>query len=51
MTPGFKELLALAKAEGVKTYDELRELVYECKNEITGGDFECVRERLKIKIF
>jgi hypothetical protein len=51
MTPGFKELLALAKAEGVKTYDELCDLVCECKNEITGGDFECVRQKLKIKMF
>lgn len=51
MTPGFKELLTLAKAERVKTYDELCDVVYQCKNEITGGDFECVRQKLKIKMF
>ncbi len=51
MTEGFKELLKLAKAAKVKTYDELQELVYECKNEITGGDFECVRAQLKISMF
>lgn len=50
-TEGFKELLKLAKSNKVKTYDELQELVYDCKNEITGGDFECVREILKIKLF
>ena len=51
MTEGFKELLKLAKSKYVKTYDELQDLVYECKNEITGGDFESVRQKLKIKLF
>jgi hypothetical protein len=51
MSEGYKELLRLAKAEGVKTYDDLRDLVFECENEITGGDFECVRQKLKIKLF
>jgi hypothetical protein len=51
MSEGFKELLKLAKAERVKTYNELQDLVYECKNEITGADFECVRQKLKIKMF
>jgi hypothetical protein len=51
MSEGFKELLKLAKAERVKTYNELQDLVYECKNEITGADFECVRQQLKIKMF
>jgi hypothetical protein len=51
MSEGFKELLKLAKAERVKTYDELQDLVYECKNEITGADLECVRQQLKIKMF
>ena len=51
MTDGFKELLKLAKSNNVSTYDELQELVHECKNEITGGDFECVRAKLKIKLF
>jgi hypothetical protein len=51
MSEGFKELLKLAKQSGVKTYDELSDLVSDCKNEITGSDFECVRERLKIKMF
>ena len=51
MTQGFKELLALAKANGVKTYDELQDVVYQCENEITGADFECVRQKLKIKMF
>ncbi len=51
MSEGFKELLKLAKSRGAKTYDDLHDLVYECKNEITGADFECVRQRLKIKLF
>jgi hypothetical protein len=51
MSEGFKELLKLAKAERIKTYNELQDLVYECKNEITGADFECVRQKLKIKMF
>ena len=51
MSEGFKELLKLAKAERDKTYNELQDLVYECKNEITGADFECVRQKLKIKMF
>lgn len=51
MTEGYKELLKLAKAARVKTYDELNNLVYECENEITGVDFECVRVKLKIKMF
>ena len=51
MSEGYKELLKLAKAEGVKTLDELQDLVYQCKNEITGGDFECVRQKLKIRMF
>ena len=50
-TPGYKELLKLAKAQKVRTYDELQELVYECQNEITGGDFHCVLHALKIKMF
>jgi hypothetical protein len=51
MSEGFKELLKLAKAQRVKSYDDLSNLVFECKNEITGGDFECVRQTLKIKMF
>jgi hypothetical protein len=51
MSKGFKELLKLAKANGVKTYDELADLVHSCSNEITGADFECVRQQLKIKMF
>ena len=51
MTEGFKELLALAKMEKPKTYDELQDLAGRCQNEITGSDFECVRTRLKIKMF
>ena len=51
MTEGFKELLKLAKESRVTTYDELQNLVYECNNEITGADFECVRQQLKIKMF
>ena len=51
MTKGFKELLKLAKAAKVTTYDELERLVYECNNEITGADFDSVRRTLKIKIF
>ena len=51
MTKGYKELLKLAKLEGVKTYGELTDLVDKCENEITGSDFESVRTRLKIKMF
>jgi hypothetical protein len=51
MSEGFKELLKLAKQSGVKTYDELSDLVSDCTNEITGADFESVRARLKIKMF
>ncbi len=51
MSKGFKELLRLAKEENVTTYDQLQDLVYKCNNEITGADFECVRKRLKIKMF
>jgi len=51
MSEGFKELLKLAKAAKVKTYDELQDVVYDCKNEITGADLECVRQQLKIKMF
>ncbi len=51
MSEGFKELLKLAKANRVKTYDELSELTFQCKNEITGADFECVRQQLKISMF
>jgi len=51
MTKGFKELLKLAKQSRVKTYDDLSDLVYQCKNEITGADFESVRQQLKIKMF
>ena len=49
MTKGFKELLALAKAERVTTIDELEYLVGQCKNEITGADVDQVRQKLKIK--
>jgi len=51
MSEGFKELLKLAKAERVKTYDELLDVVHQCKNEISGADVECVRQQLKIKMF
>jgi hypothetical protein len=51
MSEGFKELLKLAKASRVSTIDELEGLVSECQNEITGSDFECVRQQLKIKMF
>jgi hypothetical protein len=51
MSEGFKELLKLAKSSRPSTYDELQDLVNECKNEITGSDVECVRQRLKIKMF
>ena len=51
MTKGFKELLKLAKAAGVTTYDELERLTYTCNNEITGSDFDSVRRALKIKMF
>ncbi len=51
MSEGFKELLKLAKSSGVSTYDELQDLVSHCKNEVTGADFESVRQRLKIKMF
>ena len=51
MTKGFKELLKLAKSARVTTYDELRNSVHECTNEITGADFECVRQQLKIRMF
>ena len=49
MTEGFKELLKLAKASRISTIDELEDLVSECQNEITGADFDCVRQKLKIK--
>ena len=49
MTKGFKELLSLAKAASVTTFDELDRLVYQCENEITGADFDQVRQKLKIK--
>ena len=49
MSKGFKELLKLAKAAKVTTYDELERLVDECTNEITGADFTSVRQALKIK--
>jgi hypothetical protein len=51
MTEGFKELLKLAKSARVNTYDELQDLVSDCKNEVTGADFESVRQKLKIKMF
>ena len=51
MTKGFNELLKLAKQSRVKTYDDLSDLTYQCENEITGADFECVRQLLKIKMF
>ena len=51
MTKGFKELLKLAKAAKVTTYDELERLVSECNNEITGADVDSVRRILKIKLF
>jgi hypothetical protein len=51
MSEGFKELLKLAKQKSVTTYDELMDVVYNCKNEITGADVECVRAALKIKMF
>ena len=51
MSEGFKELLKLAKRNRVSSYDELQDLVSECENEITGADFESVREKLKIKMF
>ena len=51
MSEGFKELLKLAKRNRVSRYDELQDLVIECENEITGADFESVREKLKIKMF
>jgi hypothetical protein len=51
MSEGFKELLKLAKSRGTKTYNDLHDLAYECKNEITGADLECVRQSLKIKLF
>lgn len=49
MTKGFKELLKLAKAAKVTTYDELERLVPECNAEVTGADFTSVRQVLKIK--
>jgi len=51
MSKGFTELLKLAKQKSVTTYDELTDIVHECKNEITGADVECVRLKLKIKMF
>ena len=49
MTKGFKELLALAKAETATTFDELEKLVAQCNNEVTGADFDQVRKKLNIK--
>ena len=51
MTKGFKELLALAKAEGATTIDQLESLVYQCQHEVTGADVDQVRRKLKIKMF
>ena len=51
MTKGFKELLALAKANQVTLYDELERLVNQCNNEVTAADFDQVRKRLNIKFF
>ena len=51
MSEGFKELYKLAKTNKVKTYDELVNLTYNCSNEITGADLECVRQQLRIKMF
>ena len=51
MSEGFTELLKLAKQKRVTTYDELIDIVDECKNQITGSDVECVRLKLKIKMF
>ena len=51
MSEGFKELLKLAKGSRISTYEELSDLVSECENEITGADVECVRQKLKIKMF
>ena len=51
MSEGFTELLKLAKQKRVTTYDELMDIVDECKNQITGSDVECVRLKLKIKMF
>jgi hypothetical protein len=51
MTSGFKELLKLAKTSRVGTYVELLALIDVCKNEITGADVDCVRQRLNIKMF
>ena len=51
LSKGYKELLKLAKAKNVKTIEELEEIVYDCKEEISGGDFESVKTTLKIKRF
>jgi len=51
MSEGYKELLKLAKKRKPATPDELMDLTSECSNEITGGDFESVREAMKIKYF
>jgi hypothetical protein len=51
MTEGFKELLKLAKQSRAKDFNELCDLVSDCKNEVTGADFESVRQLLKIKMF
>lgn len=51
MTEGYKELLNLAKKRKPTSPDELMDLTSECVNEITGGDFESVRQALKIKYF
>ncbi len=51
MSKGYKELLRRAKEMKVSNIEELEDLVHDCRETITGADFECVRKELKLKRF
>ena len=49
----YKRIKARAKNRGVKTVDELQDLIADefYDDGVTGADFECIKDSLKIKRF
>lgn len=48
MRPEYKAFVKEAKRRGIKTYDELQDLLHDGFDSISGGEFECAMKALKI---
>ena len=48
MNPDYKNLLKIAKSNGISSVQELEDLISEIYPDCNGGEFECAKKILKI---